>query len=285
MVAGLALGFGGAMLLEHFDDRVRRVSDAREASGLEVVGTVPRIPSGSKGTKAKEIGMEAFRGIRTNLRYVMPQGPQLLGVCSPAPREGKSTVTANLALSMVENGDRVLVVDADLRRARMHELLGVEQTPGLSEVLAGKASLADAIRISPLSTALHVLPSGSLAVGVSTLNDHKGLRRVFESLRERYDLVIVDTPPLLVVNDSSIVASEMDGNIIVVRSDGTNREALVNAVSQLHRVNARLVGLILNDLSLDSVGYSAYYDSYYQGTDEKRSRIGRRRRTKALTSG
>jgi Mrp family chromosome partitioning ATPase len=124
-----------------------------------------------------------------------------------------------------------------------------------------------------------------LAVGVSTLNDHKGLRRVFESLRERYDLVIVDTPPLLVVNDSSIVASEMDGNIIVVRSDGTNREALVNAVSQLHRVNARLVGLILNDLSLDSVGYSAYYDSYYQGTDEKRSRIGRRRRTKALTSG
>lgn len=285
LLGGLVVGTLGALALDQFDSRVRWTRDTQSAAGLRVVGAVPRIHSGRGSSKALTVGMEAFRGIRTNLRFAVPEQPRLLAVSSAAPGEGKTTVSINLALSMAEEGKQVLVVDADLRRGCLHEVLGVPRSPGLVEAMAGQAALADVCHRSSVHPSLDVVPRGAHQDQRSQFLAGEEFSNVLGELRARYDIVLVDTPPILAVADASVVANAVEGTLVVVRANRTDEEALENAVEQLRRVNAPLVGVILNDVDLRAVGYSEYYESYHLEEDGDRKGVRRKEHGKRFLVG
>jgi len=281
ILGGLVLGGVGALALEQFDSRVRRPWDAEQVGGVQVLGAVPHMGSGSeRASKARTIGIEAFRGIRTNLRFVPGRRPRTLAICSAAPAEGKTMVAVNLALALAEEGEKVILVDADLRRPRLHEMLGTDGRPGLAEYLTDRVSLAEAIRSTQIHPSIHVIPSGHATTAHASLVGSKKFKELLRSLAGEYDTVLVDTPPVLAVSDASLIASSVDENIIVVRANSTDREALTNTMEQLRRVNAPTTGIVLNDVGVKSVGYSEYYGSYH--TDGYAGRLRRKRRKKLL---
>ena len=265
LVAGLVVGGLGAVTLDQLDSRVRGTRDAERAVHLQVLGTVPKINSGSANPKSVLIGKEAFRGLRTNIRFALSEQPRLMAITSSAPAEGKSTIAVNLALTLAEQGSRVLLIDADLRRPQIHRILGVERLPGLADVLMGQAELGHAIVESPVHPGLSVLPGGSATGSPAELVGGDAFMNLVLALREEYDTVLVDTSPVLAVTDAALVGTVADGTIVVVRANQTDQNALSQCVEQLRRVNANLVGIVLNDVPLDNVGYSSYYDSYYDG--------------------
>ncbi len=265
LVAGLLVGGLGAVTLDQLDSRVRGTRDAERAVSLQVLGTVPKINSGSSNPKSVLIGKEAFRGLRTNIRFALSEQPRLMAITSSAPGEGKSTIAVNLALTLAEQGSRVLLIDADLRRPQVHRILGVERIPGLADVLMGQAELGHAIVDSPVHPGLSVLPGGSATGSPAELVGGDAFMNMVLGLREEFDTVIVDTSPVLAVTDAALVGTVADGTIVVVRANQTDQGALSKCVEQLRRVNANLVGIVLNDVPLDNVGYSSYYDSYYDG--------------------
>jgi capsular exopolysaccharide synthesis family protein len=214
------------------------------------------------------IGKEAFRGLRTNIRFALQEQPRLMAITSSAPGEGKSTIAVNLALTLAEQGARVLLIDADLRRPQVHRILGVERVPGLSDVLMGQVELEHAIVPSPVHPGLSVLPGGAATGSPAELVGGDLFMNMVLGLRDHYDTVLVDTSPVLAVTDAALIGTVADGTLVVVRANETDQGALSRAVEQLRRVNANLVGIVLNDVPLDNVGYSSYYDSYYDGQAE-----------------
>lgn len=272
LVAGLLVGGLGAITLDQLDSRVRQPRDAERAVHLQVLGTVPKISSKASNPKSVLIGKEAFRGLRTNIRFALAEQPRLMAVTSSAPGEGKSTIAVNLALTLAEQGSRVLLIDADLRRPQVHRILGVERLPGLADVLMGQADLDHAIVSSPVHPGLSVLPGGSATGSPAELVGGDAFMNLVLALREGYDTVIVDTSPVLAVTDAALIGTVADGTLVVVRANQTDQGALSQCVEQLRRVNANLIGIVLNDVPLDNVGYSSYYDSYYDGESGDRDR-------------
>ena len=268
LLAGVMVGALGAITLDQLDSRVRGTRDAEQAVHLQVLGTVPKISSRSSNPKSVLIGKEAFRGLRTNIRFALSEQPRLLAITSSAPGEGKSTIAVNLALTLAEQGSRVLLIDADLRRPQVHRILGVDRRPGLSDVLTGQAEPEHAIIPSPVHPGLSVLPGGSATGSPAELVGGDNFMSLVLGLREQFDTVLVDTSPVLAVTDAALIGTVADGTLVVVRANETDQGALSRAVEQLRRVNANLVGIVLNDVPLDNVGYSSYYDSYYDGNEE-----------------
>lgn len=269
LLAGLLIGTVGAVVLGQLDSSIRRPAEAERASGLKVLGSIPSIRSVGTTSKAALISKEAFRGLRTNLQFALSQPPRLLTVSSATPGEGKSTVTVNLALALIEHGAHVLIVDADLRRSQVHEILRMPQGPGLAEVLVDRITLQEAIRPWPANPALHVLTAGRATISHAELVGSPRFSELLRQLRAHYDTVLVDSPPVLAVTSTSLIAAQTEGTVMVVRANQTEQEALENAVEQLRRVGAPLAGVVLNDVPLASVSYASYYDAYYSPEDER----------------
>ena len=263
LLAGLLLGSLGAVVLERLDSSVKDVTDAERASGQAVLGNVPMIGSGPNRSQAVWLGQESFRSIRTNLRFAFTEEPRVLSVTSPAPGEGKSTIVANLASWYVDQGARVLLIDADLRRPQIHRILNVGQEPGLSDVLAESCELPEAVQPSPVNSKLHVLSCGSAVTNPAELLGSERFERLIRYLRTVYDAILVDTPPVLAVTDAAVVGTVMDGVLVVARANATDKDALDRAVSELRRVKAPVAGVILNGVETDGSGHS-YYESYYK---------------------
>lgn len=285
MTGGLAVGGTGAVLLDSLDNRIRQPDDAEEATRLDVLGAVPYLgKGGGRGTDPVFAGKEAFRALDANLRFCAEQRPQVVAVTSAVPVEGKSTVAANLALTLVEHGDDVLVVDGDCRRPVLHEMLDVRRSPGLSEVLLGSASLADAIVPSNMGAGLYVLPAGYAGARGGVPIGGQRFARLLEEVRDRFDMILVDTPPLLAVADAAHVSAQADGTLIVVRSDRTDRTELQAAVERLRTLRAPLIGLVLNAVPMRRMLYS--YREYQPGETERKTRKSTRRgRRRARMAG
>jgi polysaccharide biosynthesis transport protein len=290
LVAGLIVGMGVTLLIEYLNPRVRRADEAEEVTGLPLIGVIPRIGSPGRDPVGAAVGKEAFRSLRTNLRFAREQEPKLLAVTSHAPKQGKTTVAVNLATTLAEQGSTsVLLIDGDLRRPLIHRTFGLERGPGLCEVLNGTAVLGEAIRPSPVHPKLHVLTAGGPVPNPSAVTDSEAFSDLLDELKERFAFVVVDTPPVLAVTDGAVIAKKVDGTLVVIRADQADPVAVSHAMDQLRQIDASLLGVILNGVGESTSGgnyYHAYYDDYLSDQDSREAgAIGIRRSRSLLGTG
>lgn len=212
---------------------------------------------------ARSSGAEAFRTLRTNLLFsAAVRSLHRIVITSPGPAEGKSTTAANLAIAFAQQGHRVLLVDCDLRRSRMHKVFNLPQTPGLTNILVGGLDPDGAVHSTEID-GLYVLPSGVLPPNPAELLGSAQMEHVLTALGLRYDLLILDSPPLLAASDAAILSKNADGALVIVRAGQTERNALNTAIQQLMTLGARVLGTVLNDPDAEIPKYAKYYGYYY----------------------
>ena len=270
--AGLVFAIGLAFGFEHLDNRIKTPQELKAHLGVAFLGMVPRLAN-DKDTQANPLlnqavpanFAEAFKTVRTNVLFSSAEeGMRTLVVTSAGPGEGKSLVASNLAIAMAQAGQRVLLIDADMRRPRVHEIFELNQEPGLSNVLAGNAKSSESVHKSA-TAGLWVLPAGHIPPNPAELLGSKRYADFVASLATHFDWVIIDTPPVMVVADASICANKATGVVFVVGADHTSRHAARAAVEQLDAASAHLIGAVLNrvDLVRNPYYYSAYYRKEY----------------------
>ena len=202
---------------------------------------------------------EAYKTLRTNVRFFLREGNcKRFCITSPVAGEGKSITLLNLAISIAETGQKVLLIDADMRRPAMARLLVEKATPGLSNVLAGLVTAQEAIR-KDMYPNLDILLSGDVPPNPAALLSSESLQELIEEATKEYDYILVDTPPVNVVSDACIVANVLDGVLLLVRQKRSKREAIKKAVSQLQLTGARMLGFVLNGAILDERKTYGYY--------------------------
>lgn len=271
VLLSLFVGIAGAVLRDLLDRTLKSRQDVEEISGSSVLATLPYEPqvkkqplsTGGGGTLA-----EALRVLRTNLQFAnLDSSPQTILVSSAVPDEGKTLVATNLALSMAQTGQSVLLIDADMRNPNVAELLGLENSVGLVTVLVGRATLEEATQAH--ASGVSFLGTGPTPPNPAEVLNTQAMRDLFFLVRQDYDIVIIDAPPMLPVADASILVTEVDGALLLVRYGSTTREQLRLAVSRIETVGGRLFGTILNRTprrSGDAYGY-AYGYGYGYGND------------------
>jgi capsular exopolysaccharide synthesis family protein len=208
---------------------------------------------------------EAYRTIRTNIQFSMPKGQlRTMLVTSSAPEEGKSTTTSNLAITMAESGNRVLLIDADLRKSVVHKMFQLPNLKGLTNVLAEDLDYREVLRTTKVQ-GLDILTGGPKPPNPSELLGSEKMRTFLESLKKDYDIIILDTPPVLPVTDAAILASQVDGVVIVSSYGHTTFDGLDRAKVQLENVDAKILGVILNKVPTSKRSGHYYYYYYYDG--------------------
>lgn len=266
LVAGLGLGVGGAVLLDRFDPSVRYPDQVSEEIGLPILGMLPEIPSGNgrKGDEGNRNALEAFRELRLNLTHAYgTAGPIVLTVTSPGSGDGKSFVTSNLAVAYGELGFKTLIIDADLRRGDLHRFLGVGgDGPGLTDFLAEERA-PDAEIVQPTDHEnVHFLGCGTRRSGAPELLGTPLMRQLLVGARSRYEAILVDSPPLGAGADAFLLSTLTGNAVVVLRANATNREYTEAKLDPFSRLPVRLLGAVLNDVSLGG-GYGRYYYRYY----------------------
>lgn len=270
-IIGLGAGLGLALLLDLTDKRVRYADQITSGLGLTILGVIPEIrrakgeqPSADEAAQV----IEAFRTVRLNLAHVLGEGSVLLTVSSPSPGDGKSLVSSNLALSFAESGYRTLLIDGDTRRGELHRTFGTERRPGLLDYLTGELAMEQLLR--PTSHALlQLITGGSRKRNAPELLGTPRMRELFAAMREQFDMVIVDTPPLGAGIDP-FVLSTLTGNLmLVVRAGATERDMTEAKLQIVDQLPIRLVGAVMNDVRSTMNDYKYYSYSYgYGAVDE-----------------
>ena len=278
-LAGLVLGLGLAILRDILDTSIRSSEALRSVSQVPVLGVIAADGSSKKAPvlvdrNPRSPRAEAFRQIRTNLQFVNVDSPlRVLVVTSSSEGEGKSTTAANLGVTIAETGRKVLLIEGDLRRPRVAEYLGLEGSVGLTNVLAGQVDVREVLQ--PWGSGnMTVLPSGSIPANPSELLGSHSMKRLLELLKKSFDIIIIDTPPLLPVTDAAVTAVFADGAVVVVRHGKTTRHQLTTALRALDAVGAKILGTVLNMAPAKGIdtygsGSGGYYfkeDSSGRGT-------------------
>ena len=210
--------------------------------------------------KPKSIAAEAYRTLRTNIQYSsFDKEIKTIAVTSSEPAEGKSTVSGNLALSFAQNDKKVILLDCDLRKPSVHKNFRISNIKGLSEVLLGKIYINEAIQ--KRNDNLDVLTSGKIPPNPSEMLSSMAMTNLIEELKEKYDVIILDTAPLKAVTDAQILATKVDGTILVTRAERTKREAVLEAESLLDKVGANIIGIVLHAVENNRNKYYYYYGS------------------------
>jgi capsular exopolysaccharide synthesis family protein len=267
ILGGATLALGLAFFFEYVDNSVKTPDEIKRHLGLPFLGMVPAVFDNSTPNPLISSGVppnfsESFRALRTNLLFSSAQeGGKSIVVTSTAPGEGKTLVATNLAIALAQASQRVLLVDADMRKPRVHEMFGRSQQPGLSNVMVGNAKASESLRQTPVPN-LWLLPAGLHPPNPAELLGSKRFRDFLTSLVQHFDWVIVDTPPVMAVTDSSIAANLATGVLFVVRAETTSRHAALRAIEQLQNGRAKFVGAVLNRVDLQHNPY--YYSDYYR---------------------
>jgi len=269
MVIGLMGGIGLIFFFEYLDNTVKTPDDVQNRFGLPYLGPVPNfeIKANEPGGELvilnapKASASEAFRGLRTSLFFSFSQqGPKVVLITSADAREGKTLVAANLAVAMAQGGNRVLVLDCDMRRPRVHKLFNLAREPGMSNVLAGADPWDKMVKPTPVAN-LWVIPAGPIPPNPAELLTSNVMPLIIQELHQHYDRIIIDSPPIIAVTDSVALSRMADGVILVVKVGLTPREVIESALRQLKDIDAKVLGMVLNDVPVDRDSY--YYSHYY----------------------
>jgi succinoglycan biosynthesis transport protein ExoP len=281
---GLVVGVALAFLFEHLNDRVRSRTELDAATdGLTTLGLVPSVAGWHKHTEHEIISVgtdttnaaEAFRSLRTAVQFVgIERGAQVVQITSAIAREGKTITAANLGITFARAGKRVVLVDCDLRRPRLHELFEVEREPGLVSVLLGEAPLDEAIVDVPGEERLALLPAGPTLPNPSDLLVSQEYAELVALVKAACDHAVIDTPPVLPVTDGLIVSSVVDQTLLVAAANWSTSRDVRRAVELLRQVDAPLSGAVLNMVPVRGrygYHYFAGYD-YFDGDHEQHAR-------------
>lgn len=261
---GLAVGVCLALLQDYLDDRINTAADAERLLGLPALGHVPALSATDARLLPQMPGMdpaaESYRILRTNIHFASIDAPlRTLVVTSSDSGEGKTTTAANLGFAMAADGRTVILVDTDLRRPTLHTLLELPTVPGLTDVLLGQAQLDDVLLEHDEMPGLMALTCGSTPPNPSELLGSRTFRALVEQLREKADLVIFDSPPVLAAADAQILASQMDGTVLVLEAGETRKAAAARTLALLRQARANLLGIAYNKMRLlDGSGYSYF---------------------------
>jgi len=279
---GLLLGFGLAILLEYLDSTVKTAEDIELYVRLPFLGYIPSAKSEEKSFKDVDLASdkaphsriaEAYRSIRTSLIFSSPEDRPLktILVTSAFPQEGKTTVTCNLGIVFAHSNEKVLIVEADMRKPRITKSFGMENKEGLSSYLAGTLNLDNCIKPTHIPN-LFLLPSGPKPPNPAELLTSRKPRTLLEELKAKFDRIIIDSPPVLQVTDTSILANMVDGVISVVRANFLNIELILRGRQKLYEAKARIIGVILNNLDVKREDSYYYYHYYYSAEDDQRKK-------------
>ncbi len=303
LLLGLALSIGTAFGLEHLDDTLRTPEDLEKSLGIPVLGFVPEIKV-KKDVEHKTTfralvtalepnssAVEAYRHIRASLFFSAPiEESKVLLITSGGPGDGKTTTACNLAITIAQSGKKVLLVDADFRRPQIHKIFGLDNTIGFTNVLVGDKTLEEAIKKTPhdlhIIENLDVICSGPSSPNPTELFESASMKKFMALIRARYDRIIIDTPPVLFVSDTSILSRLADGVILMAKSAERKRAHAQRACHQLRKLGGRVIGGILNNVKTHQLshyysdyyyyGYSRYhhdyYSSYYPDKDKKKKK-------------
>jgi len=268
MLLGLAFGLGLVFFLDYMDNTLKTPDDVRQYLGAPLLGVIPALqPLASPGALLVTSAniptpfQEGFRVIRTALSYCWPnREPRVLLCTSTAPGEGKTLTSLNLALMLGAVDGHVLLIDCDLRRPSAHTVLGLPRAPGLSEVLVGKATLAEAVRDVP-GTDVKFLASGTPVPSPGDLLTTEAVRGLVDGLRGTYRFIVIDTPPVSAVADALALAAFADGLVVVAGAEMVSRKAVLTTLQRIADTGARVLGVVLNRAQITRQGY--YYSRYY----------------------
>jgi capsular exopolysaccharide synthesis family protein len=270
VLLGLLASIAVALLRHRLDTSIAGEEDAGAVSGIPALASIVFDPEAASRPLLVQVSphaprAESFRQLRTNLQFVdIDAGPRVILVTSPVPAEGKTTTSLNLAITLARSGARVCLLEGDLRRPCFAGYLGVESAAGLTSVLIGAADLDDVLQ--PWGEGrvgdgrIEVLPSGQVPPNPSELLGSRGMADIIDTLSARFDMVLIDAPPLLPVTDAAVLAARVDGTLLVVRIGRTRREQLRRAVEALRVVDARMIGTVLN--MVPAKGATAYHYGY-----------------------
>lgn len=213
---------------------------------------------------------EAFRTLRTNIQFTsIDKRIHTLSITSTGASEGKSTTSGNLALTMAKGGKKVLVIDADLRRSRVHEIFQIPNFKGLTNLLVGDMKPKEVIHKIKEHDNLYVMTGGAKPPNPAELLGSEKMKELLENLKKDFDMIIVDTPPVGMVTDGALIASIVDGTIFVCSSGNTEIKSAVYTKELLKNVNANILGVVLNRVPIHQGGYYKYHYSTYYSTYEE----------------
>ena len=278
LVMGSFLGIMLAFGFEYLDDTVKGVEDI-ERLKWPFLGNIPEIDSGGKTTelekdlfshiKPKDPIAEAYRTIRTSVIFSSTEERPLKSIIitSPGPQEGKTTTLCNLGITMAQGQNRVLLVDADMRRPRLHEVFKDKNELGLSNFLSGQADFSKLVQKTEIDN-LFLVSGGSQPPNPSELLASRKMKEFITHAKSEFDFILFDTPPSAIVTDAVILSQAVDGTIIVLQSGRTNKRALPRVNQVLKDARARIIGTLLNRISLAHSGY--HYYSHYYGKRKKK---------------
>ncbi len=260
---GLGSGIGLAYFIEYLDTSIKTADDVERWVGLPVLGLIPQKvrPLIEEGPDSEHA--EGYRVLRTNMAFA-DSGPSrgAFAVLSGGAGEGKSTTAFNLAYVCAQQGEKVLLVDADLRRPVQHTILGVSNRFGLTNVLLRDVPVEETIKTTSVPN-LHFLPSGRLPRTSLGVLDPKRISELVHSLKLKYDVIVFDTPPLVGISDSAVIAKEMNGVLLVVQYRKYPRDMIIRAKQMLDTLGVPQVGVVLNNINIMRDDYYYYYHSYY----------------------
>lgn len=290
-ILGILLAIAVALLLDLFDTSIKTVKEARELFGYTLLGLIPDFKKFEKTTTRnkgnRESGQyaarivvrdtpccpinEAYQMLKANLSYLCSEEPKAIVVTSSVPQEGKSTVSANLALAMAQSERRVLLVDADMRQPVQHKIWELLNNVGLSDVLVGQAELTTTIKA--VMPNLHVLTAGVIPPNPMNLLESKRMASLIENFANQYDFVIVDTPSLSIAADAPILSKMVDGILLVSRPGVVDSASATTAKEFLQQTGQNVLGLVINATNIENKHFSSYYANEYSPVENAKNRV------------
>jgi capsular exopolysaccharide synthesis family protein len=275
VVVGLILGVGLAFFIEYLDTSVKTIDDVERALGAAVLGVIPQNVGSLLDEGDESPHAEAYRVLRTNILFAgrKSETQTTFSVVSGGAGEGKTTTMFNLAVVFAQMGDRILIVDSDLRRPSMHRYLKVSNNIGLTNYLLGQATIDEVIQTSEIPS-LHFIPSGKLPSSSMGILSSAKMKEFVADMKSRYDYVFLDAPPIMGVSDASVLASMVDMCVLVVQYRKYPQMMTQRAKEMVTKVGGDLVGVVLNNINISQDSYyyyysGYYYDNYYKSLDKE----------------